>query len=137
MLDSQKRLFQCDINGHRIKFSYFKDKDSNKFFCFLNDNVYEFNLDEPKFLKQLTSDSSSGHGSHDGLEYNSPMPGVVDRIIVKNGDRVKKGDPLVVMIAMKMEYVIKASKSGAVKNVSCTSGQNVKKGARLVTLSEE
>ncbi len=64
------------------------------------------------------------------------MPGIVDKINVKVGDLVKKGDPLCVMIAMKMEYVIKSAKDGVVKSVNCQVGQSVKKGARLVLLDD-
>lgn len=61
---------------------------------------------------------------------------MVDKINVKPGDVIKKGDSLVVMIAMKMEYVIKASRSGTVKTVNCISGQNVNKGVKLISLVE-
>lgn len=33
----------------------------------------------------------------------SPIPGVVDKILIKDGDVVKAGDPLLVIVAMKME----------------------------------
>ncbi len=97
--------------------------------------MHEFHVEEPAFIKQLTGESTLQH--HDALEYFSPMPGVVDKINVKVGDVIKKGDSLLVMIAMKMEYVIKASRSGIVKTVHCNNGQNVKKGAKLVTLDDE
>lgn len=133
-MNEEKREYQCEINGHRIKFTYYKDDSSNKFFCFVNDNVYEFNVDEPSFIKQLTGENASQ--GNDALEYYSPMPGVVDKINVKPGDVIKKGDSLVVMIAMKMEYVIKASRGGTVKTVNCKSGQNVNKGVKLISLVE-
>ena len=50
----------------------------------------------PNFLK-----SSLGAGSID--DPVAPMPGVVERVAIEPGTEVKKGDPLVVMIAMKME----------------------------------
>ena len=36
------------------------------------------------------------------------MPGVIEKVVVEDGTVVAAGDPLIVMIAMKMEYVIKA-----------------------------
>jgi hypothetical protein len=52
------------------------------------------------------------------------------------GDKVKNGYPLIVMIDMKMEYVIRANKDGIVKSINCSMGQNVKKSFRLLTLND-
>ncbi|KHJ90837.1 Carbamoyl-phosphate synthase L chain, ATP binding domain protein [Oesophagostomum dentatum] len=38
---------------------------------------------------------------------HSPMPGIIEKVLVKEGDEVRKGDPLIVMNAMKMEYIIR------------------------------
>lgn len=134
-LDPATRTYQCEVDGHRIKFSYFLDAESGFYNCFLNDNLYEFQLEEPKYV-------SEEHGGHahssadDANEAIAPMPGVVDKINVKVGDKVKKGDPLVVMIAMKMEYVIRAKRDGSVKSVGAAVGQNVKKTHKLVVLGD-
>ena len=40
---------------------------------------------------------SKGHGA------TAPMPGTIEKVMVEVGDEVKAGDPLIVMIAMKME----------------------------------
>jgi pyruvate carboxylase len=55
----------------------------------------------------------------------APMPGTVIEIKVKEGDKVKKGDTLVVLSAMKMETVVKAPIDGKVKKVSIVSGQKI------------
>lgn len=62
----------------------------------------------------------------------APMPGVLDKVFVKPGDSVKAGTPLAVLIAMKMEHVLKAATDGVVKAVPNAEGSNVKKGAVLV-----
>jgi hypothetical protein len=82
LIKLNNKQYQCEIDGHRIKFTYFKDDSSNKFFCFVNDNVYEFNVDEPKFLKELTGEGASL--ANDSLEYYSPMPGKFLTIINTN-----------------------------------------------------
>ena len=48
-------------------------------------------------------------------EVKAPMPGLVLRMMVKEGDAVKKGDALLVLEAMKMENVIKSTGEGVVK----------------------
>jgi acetyl/propionyl-CoA carboxylase alpha subunit len=133
LLDPANRVYQCEVNGHAVKLSYFRDAETGLFHAFLNDRVYEFQVEAPKYVKEL---SSGGSDSGDAKDAVAPMPGVVDKLNVKVGDVVKKGDALAVMIAMKMEYVIKSSRDGVVKSVNCAVGQNVKKAHKLVTLGE-
>ncbi len=63
----------------------------------------------------------------------APMPGIIDKILVQEGTNVKQGQPLLVMTAMKMEHVIKASKNGTIGKVNATPGKVVKKGDILLT----
>ena len=47
------------------------------------------------------------------------------QLFVKSGDKVLKGDKILIIEAMKMETVIAAEKSGTVKNIEVKSGDNV------------
>jgi biotin carboxyl carrier protein len=66
----------------------------------------------------------------------APMPGVVLRILVREGDVVAKGAPLLILEAMKMEHQISAGHDGAIVSVNCREGELVQTGVELVTLSE-
>jgi len=63
----------------------------------------------------------------------APMPGIVDKILVQEGTNVAQGQPLVIMTAMKMEHVIKASKNGTIGTINAKAGKVVKKGDILLT----
>jgi 3-methylcrotonyl-CoA carboxylase alpha subunit len=63
----------------------------------------------------------------------APMPGIIDKILVQEGTNVTQGQALLVMTAMKMEHVIKASKNGIIGKVNATPGKVVKKGDILLT----
>jgi 3-methylcrotonyl-CoA carboxylase alpha subunit len=67
----------------------------------------------------------------------APMPGIIDKILVQEGTNVTQGQPLLVMTAMKMEHVIKASKNGTIGKVNATPGKVVKKGDILLTFVVE
>jgi 3-methylcrotonyl-CoA carboxylase alpha subunit len=64
----------------------------------------------------------------------APMPGVVLRILVKQGDVVAKGAPLLILEAMKMEHQLTAPREGTVAAVNCREGELVQPGVELVTL---
>ena len=62
----------------------------------------------------------------------APMPGMVVGVKVKEGDKVKKGMPLVVIEAMKMENIIKSRGDGTVKTVHVAAGRSVEKSDKLL-----
>ncbi len=55
----------------------------------------------------------------------APMPGLLVRIDVAEGDRVEAGQPLAVVEAMKMENILRAGKSGVVKTVEAKAGESL------------
>ena len=68
-------------------------------------------------------------------EVAAPMPGIVSKLSCAVGDTVKRGTPLLVIEAMKMENNINAPSDGTVSSILIKAGDEVKKGDRLITLS--
>ncbi|MFL2963323.1 MAG: biotin/lipoyl-containing protein [Candidatus Thalassarchaeaceae archaeon] len=66
----------------------------------------------------------------------APMPGTIIEILVKEGQRVRKGQDLMVMEAMKMEHKIQSPKDGEVISISHKIGQRVDMGAILVEIGD-
>lgn len=65
---------------------------------------------------------------------NAPMPGKIIKVLVQKDSKVSTGETLIVMEAMKMEYMLKAAANGVVEDVACVVGQQVSLGASLVRL---
>ncbi len=66
----------------------------------------------------------------------APMSGTVVAVMVKAGDNVKRGAPLMILEAMKMEHTIAAPAAGVVAAVHYRAGDRVKEGADLVDLDD-
>ena len=66
----------------------------------------------------------------------SPMPGVVEKLLVKEGQAVKTGDTLAVVSAMKMEVKSTAPFDGTVTSLSVAAGTRVVEGALLLKLAQ-
>ena len=67
-------------------------------------------------------------------DIKAPMPGKVIAILVSPNDQVKKGDGILILEAMKMENVLKASADCTIKTIHISTGVNVEKGQLLVEL---
>ena len=107
--DSGTKTFEIKVNGliHSIKV---KDKFD-------------------QLLEQLGMSNANASKVND---IKAPMPGLILDIHVKEGDTVEKGDPIMVLEAMKMENVIKSPGSGEVKSLKVNTGESVEKNQVLI-----
>lgn len=69
-----------------------------------------------------------------GTKVTSPLPGSIIKILVTEGQAVKKGDTLLSLESMKMENAIMAEQDGIVKQICVTPGQNVMQEDLLLVL---
>ena len=76
------------------------------------------------------------HEPDDGAEGSlaAPMPGKVIKLLVDAGQKVVKGQPLLILEAMKMEHTITAPSDGSVKEIHFQAGEQVVEGVQLITL---
>jgi 3-methylcrotonyl-CoA carboxylase alpha subunit len=87
---------------------------------------------------QLTVVDLLAHGGDvqvEGGRLTAPMPGKVVSFAVKAGDRVKRGQALAVLDAMKIEHTIAAPADGVVAELLYAPGDQVGEGAALITLT--
>ncbi|CAI8491919.1 unnamed protein product [Pichia kudriavzevii] len=90
--------------------------------------------DKTAAIETVTRAKADGHNPN---EVGAPMAGVVVEVRVKHGTEVKKGDPLAVLSAMKMEMVISAPVSGRVGEVFVNEGDSVDMGDLLVKIAKD
>ncbi|MCA1406367.1 acetyl/propionyl/methylcrotonyl-CoA carboxylase subunit alpha [Ensifer sp. IC3342] len=118
---------RLEVAGQRRTLRYLRQGETLT--LFLNGRNLVFHLPD------ALSGGHSGEIADDELV--APMPGLVKMVRVGAGEAVAKGQPLVVMEAMKMELTLSASRQGTVASVHVAEGAQVSEGTVLVTLSEE
>ncbi|GAB2858559.1 acetyl/propionyl/methylcrotonyl-CoA carboxylase subunit alpha [Pseudoduganella ginsengisoli] len=99
-------------------------RDGDVFHVFTNGLHYTLNYNDPM--------AHAGESEAEGGRLTAPMPGKVVAVLAEKGKEVKKGDPLVIMEAMKMEHTISAPHDGVVDDVLYAVGDQVADGAPLL-----
>ena len=69
-------------------------------------------------------------------DVKAPIPGLVHSILVKEGDSILKGVPVLILEAMKMESEISSSISGKIKKILVKEGDSVQEGQVLIEIGE-
>ena len=104
----------------------------SKSFCFkINGRKYVVDLKD-KFDLLLEKMGMNSNSANKINSIKAPMPGLIIDLRVKEGDEVKVGDALLILEAMKMENIIKASGDSIVKAVKVKKGQSVEKNQVLI-----
>jgi acetyl/propionyl-CoA carboxylase alpha subunit len=83
--------------------------------------------------KLLHESLKRGGGFGTGENLSSGMPGKIVKVLVKAGDEIKAGEPIIIMEAMKMENEMRADADVKIKNVHVNEGDSVEAGALLIT----
>ena len=90
---------------------------------------------EPKTAPAPAPKAAPATAPAGGTKVTSPLPGSVIKVLVSEGQAVKKGDTLLTLESMKMENAILAECDGTVSKIAVTAGQNVMQDDILVILN--
>ena len=134
--------FKFNIDGKEIKASVAPQEDG-KLAVTLNDTTYT--VEVPELMKQAArpvvnhaaapapvSTKPIAAAPMASNTVAAPLPGTITKVLVSEGDKVKKGDTLLTMEAMKMENSITAEADGIVRKVHVGVGASVNQGDALV-----
>ncbi len=110
--EMQNNILTIDVNGTQYKVEIEKDLNQSK----------------TPVLKRVPVNTHKKIEKKERLTTHLiriPLPGNIVQIMVKNGDVVKEGDPLLIYEAMKMENTILADKDGKIQNLKVHAGDSV------------
>jgi len=106
----------------------------NRLHFTVGDSVYSLRIVDHR-LQLLEEYGVSDERDNHEIYIPAPMPGLVLNIQVEEGETISKGDPLLVLEAMKMENEIRAPRDGSVVAIHVEPGETVSKNAVLIELA--
>ncbi|KAI9216884.1 carbamoyl-phosphate synthase L chain, ATP binding domain-containing protein [Blastocladiella britannica] len=140
---SETREVSLDLGHHRVRSTVVVEGDRIHVFAagtavgqaHHGTVKVSFAIPEPKYLKERSAAAEAAASA--GGSVRTPMPCKIAQVLCAAGDAVKKGQPLVVLEAMKMEHVMRAPRDGTVLAVNYEVNELVPEGKTLVTFEEE
>lgn len=109
------------------------DREAKTVSLEIDHQQYEVAIEEPidQLLAAMGIKDALAHKVND---IKAPMPGLVLKVLVEPGQTIRKGDPVLVLEAMKMENVFKSAADAIVKAIKVAPGTAVEKGEVLIVL---
>jgi len=89
---------------------------------------------EDERTRKLNTGRKAPAVPHGELAIKAPIPGLVVKVLVAEGDQIEDGQAVVILEAMKMENEIRAIRSGQVKGIQVSGGQRVEQNETLMLL---
>ncbi len=126
-------LYCLSIDGKNVVVEVLERTDE-KLVLNIDGLVREFEVfdETAKILRRISIDK---FGEHKGkVVVKAPMPGLIIKVMVQEGQNVDRGDKLLIIEAMKMENVLSSPTSGVVKKIHIEEGRAVEKDAPLIEL---
>ena len=121
--------FTVTVNGQK----YYVTSEGNDTTFVIDGEVYIIDVKDG-CEEGVVSSSSAAAPSSGGCEIKAGLPGSIFKVLVNVGDKVKKGQPVIVIEAMKMEIEVAAPEDGVVSSVRVKQGDTIVNNQLLVTL---
>lgn len=130
-LQASSHHYFLEINGKGVNAYVTREQDGKHIYI---DGCYYWVQDADELENRALLDTGF---EAEASELSPPMPSEVVRVVVSEGDKVSKGQEVVVVSAMKMESTLYAPFDGVVKKVNIKEGDKVAPGQILVDIGEE
>ena len=102
----------------------------------LHGELYTVQVQDERAYRLAQARGKLGESSG-AVVIRSPMPGLILSVLVDEGQRVQKGETVVILESMKMENELRAGRDGVVTRVSVKQGDSVEKNQELVTIGDD
>ena len=132
------KRFKCEfISSNVLQIESDEDKKLVEFFVDHESKVHTMRKEGGiVVLKVLIRDFEDVAEGSTAAIIKAPMPGKIVKVFLKPGDKVKKGQQILSLESMKMEYPIKAEKDATIKDIYAVETNFVQIGAKLVEFTE-
>jgi biotin carboxyl carrier protein len=125
-------LYSLIIDGK--SFEVLVEEERQTYAVTLRGEQYHVNVEDER-TRRLNQGRRGPELPMGDLVIKAPIPGMVVKVLVHDGDEIAEDQPLVILEAMKMENEIRAPRAGIVRKVDVSSGQRVEQNASLLVLS--
>jgi Acetyl/propionyl-CoA carboxylase, alpha subunit len=129
------KTYQATLDKHEFKGEVLQLKQ-NRCTVLLNGNTYSFIISKEETL-MLKKHSKKGSEASNLYLLKSPMPGKIIDVFAAKGTKIEKGEPLVVLEAMKMQNLLQTEESGTITAINVRVGENVLGDQILVEIKIE
>ena len=121
------------VNGKEYNVSI-EETEEGKIKVYCGNDVYEVETKSENDIKHAIESQSKEEIKEGELAIKAPLPGIIIEVSVKKGEKVKEGQLLAKLIAMKMENDVRAPKEGTVIEINSKKDSNVNRGDILMIL---
>jgi len=125
IISFDNEMLECVVDDIRSQYQIYRDED--RLFVFDSFNDIQLKV-LPRFVDPSTSSIEGG--------LLAPMPGKISEVLIKKDQKVKAGQSLMIIEAMKMEQTIKSPNAGKISKIMVKKGQQVENGESLLVIDE-
>ena len=118
-------LVSAEVDGARLRAGVIEDGAS----------LYVVRGPSALRFERVVEDASLGDAGGAAGALLAPLPGRITAVHVENGSRVRAGQPLVTLEAMKMEHTLVAGAAGTIESLTAVPGQQVEEGTTLLVVA--